>query len=124
MAAYTPNDARRILIANPSTHVLASLDEEPPYGFRGMKEEALKRYLAASVTILLGQEDTGAKNLAEDERAEAQGKTRYERGKNAFQQAQATAQQHGWAFNWVLVEVPGVGHSARSMFAAAALAPH
>jgi len=118
-AAYIPSDARRIVIANPSTHVLASLDDGPPYGFSGMPsaEEMLKRYLAAPVTILLGQEDHGSKNLADDAEAEQQGATRFERGERAFHQAEEVARQHGWPFGWRLVEVPGVGHSARSMFA-------
>jgi hypothetical protein len=48
--------------------------------------------------------------------AERQGTTRYERGHNAFRAAQQLAQQRGWAFNWQLIEVPDVGHSARRMF--------
>lgn len=119
VAAYVPSDAHRIVIANPSTHVLASLDDDPPYGFGGMPsaEAMLKRYLAAPVTIFLGQEDHGAKNLADDADAEAQGGTRFERGERAFHQAEDVARQHGWPFGWRLVEVPGVGHNARSMFA-------
>jgi hypothetical protein len=35
-----------------------------------------------------------------------------------FLQAQAVAQQHNWPFNWRLIRVPGVGHDAKSMFAA------
>lgn len=118
-AAFIPNQAQRIVVANPSTHVLASLDDDPPYGFRGLpsSEDLLKRYLAQPVTILLGQEDQGSKNLADDADAEAQGGTRFERGERAFHQAEAVAQAHGWPFGWRLVEVPGVGHSARSMFA-------
>ena len=119
VAAYVPSDARRIVIANPSTHVLATLDDDPPYGFGGMPSapEMLKRYLAAPVTIFLGQEDHGSKNLADDADAEEQGGTRFERGERAFHQAEDVARQHGWPFGWRLVEVPGVGHSARSMFA-------
>lgn len=119
VAAYVPSDAHRIVIANPSTHVLASLKDDPPYGFNGMPsaEEMLKRYLAAPVTIFLGQEDHGSKNLADDADAEEQGETRFERGERAFHQAEDMASQHGWPFRWRLVEVPGVGHSARSMFA-------
>jgi len=46
---------------------------------------------------------------------------------NTYRAAQKLAQARGWAFNWRLVEVPGVGHSAARMFrseqAIAALAP-
>jgi pimeloyl-ACP methyl ester carboxylesterase len=117
-AAFIPNQARRIVIANPSTWMLPSLADAPPYGFRGVPsaETLLRRYLAAPVTVFVGQEDTGSKNLVENEEAEAQGGTRFARGETTFHQAEAVAREHGWPFNWRLVEVPGVGHSARTMF--------
>jgi hypothetical protein len=37
---------------------------------------------------------------------------------NVFNAAKMLAQQRGWRFNWRLVELPGVGHSARKMFSA------
>jgi hypothetical protein len=44
-----------------------------------------------------------------------------------YRAAQELAQARGWPFNWRLLELPGVGHSARKMFSsprvAAALAP-
>jgi pimeloyl-ACP methyl ester carboxylesterase len=118
-AAFIPNQARRIVIANPSTWVLPSLAEAAPYGFGGVPsaEALLQRYLAAPVTVLLGQEDTGSKNLVENDDAEAQGATRFARGESTFHQAEAVARQHGWPFNWRLLVVPGVGHNAQSMFA-------
>jgi hypothetical protein len=61
------------------------------------------------------------------ESATAQGANRYQRGLNTYKTAQALAQARGWPFNWKLVEVPDVGHSASRMFrseqAAAALNP-
>ena len=117
--AYTPDGARAAVVANPSTWVEASLDVAAPYGFGGVpdSEAALRRYLAAPVTVLLGQEDRGSYELAESFEARQQGANRFERGQNAFRQAQATARQHGWVFNWRLAVVPGVGHSAREMMA-------
>jgi len=53
------------------------------------------------------------------QRAERQGMNRLERGRNAYYTAQDIARERGWAFNWKLVEVPGVGHSARRMFGSA-----
>jgi hypothetical protein len=124
VAAFLPVTATRIVIANPSTWVLPSLDTPAPYGFGGVYdpaqgEAALRRYLAAPVTVLLGQEDTGSKHLAVGDEAEAQGGTRLARGQNAYRQAEAVAQAHGWTFNWRLAFVPGVGHSARLMFSSA-----
>ena len=37
---------------------------------------------------------------------------------NVFNAAKTLAQTRGWKFNWRLVELPGVGHSARKMFSA------
>ena len=107
------------MIANPSTWVLPALAEAAPYGFGGVPsaETLLQHYLAAPVTVLLGQEDTGSKNLAETDEAEAQGTTRFARGESTFHQAEAVARQRGWPFNWRLLVVPGVGHNAKSMFA-------
>jgi hypothetical protein len=47
-----------------------------------------------------------------------QGATRHERGLNAFLAAESLAKARSWTFNWRLVEAPGVGHSAKKMFAA------
>ena len=46
-----------------------------------------------------------------------QGANRYERGTQIFQAARELAKNKGWDFNWRLVEAPGVGHSARRMYA-------
>jgi pimeloyl-ACP methyl ester carboxylesterase len=118
-AAFIPNQARRIVIANPSTWVLPTLADGPPYGFSGVPsaDTFLQRYLAAPVTVFLGQEDKGSKNLVESDEAEAEGGTRFARGENTFHLAETVAREHGWPFNWRLVEVPGVAHNAKSMFA-------
>jgi hypothetical protein len=50
------------------------------------------------------------------EGAVPQGSNRYERGLNAYRAAQTLAQERGWPFNWKVVKVPGVGHSASRMF--------
>ena len=121
VAAYAADGATQTVIANPSTWVRPSLDIAAPYGFKGISdrawgEAALRRYLAAKITVLLGQEDVGSRNLATSEEAEEQGSTRFERGQNVFREAEAAARRNGWPFNWHLAVVPGVGHSARSMF--------
>jgi hypothetical protein len=78
----------------------------------------LRRYLAQPVTIFLGNSDIGEHDddLNTGPDAMAQGKTRLERAPNTFTSAKKLAAAHGWAFNWRLVRVPGVGHSARTMF--------
>lgn len=120
LAAFVPTDAKRIVIANPSTHVFPNM-ADTPFGFgnmypRGQEEDHLRRYLATPVTIFLGEQDTGDENRNDSDDAAAQGTTRLERGRNVFAAGQALARQRGWAFNWRIVELPGVGHSARKMF--------
>jgi len=121
-AAFVPNTARRIVIANPSTYVWPVREERFPFGFGGLpaalsSDAAIRRYLAQPVTILLGTADTERDSgLNVSEGAERQGASRHERGLNAFRAAQAAAQARGWPFNWRLLEVNGVGHSARGMF--------
>jgi pimeloyl-ACP methyl ester carboxylesterase len=119
-AYFPPEDAYRIVIANPSVHVMPSLEEAVPYGFDGIFErdqraERLRAYLRQRITIFLGQEDTGSRLLVDDEAARRQGDNRYQRGKKVFAAGRAAAKQNGWPFNWRLIEVPGVGHSSRDM---------
>lgn len=120
-AAFVPHQAQRIVIANPSTWLWPSRDERFPFGFGGLPapladDAALQRYLAQPVTVLLGTADLRRdNNLNVHPPAERQGATRYERGHNAFRAAQQLAQDRDWAFNWRLIEVPGIGHSARRM---------
>lgn len=124
-AAFVPHQAKHIVIANPSTWVWPSREERFPFGFGGLPakmadDAALQRYLAQSVTLLLGTADIkrGA-DLNVSAGAERQGSNRLERGHNAFRAAQQLAKERGWTFNWKLVEVPEVGHSARRMFGSA-----
>ena len=121
VAAFVPTEAKRIVIANPSTYVFPSLTKAP-YGFGGVysandSAAELRCYLALPITIFLGQEDTGDEERNDSPAAVAQGVTRYDRGRNAYRAARDLARSRGWAFNWRLVELPGVGHSARKMFA-------
>lgn len=123
LAAFVPTEAKRIVIANPSTYVFPSLSTMAPFGFGGVyaagaDETELQRYLALPLTIYLGKEDTGDEDRNDSPEAVAQGKTRYERGHNMYQAGRDLAQSRGWTFNWRLVEVPGVGHTAGKMFAA------
>jgi pimeloyl-ACP methyl ester carboxylesterase len=132
LAAFTPTEATRIVIANPSSYVFAILQVTAPFGLGGVysprvAEAQLKRYLQTPVTIFLGQEDVGDEQLSNSPAALAQGEKRYDRGLNAYRTAQALAQSRSWTFNWRLVELAGVGHDTRKMFNSAkaikALAP-
>jgi pimeloyl-ACP methyl ester carboxylesterase len=125
VAAFSPNAAGRIVIANPSTYVLPSLAVKAPFGLGGVYSDAeaearLRDYLARPVTIYLGEDDTNedARDLNKSPDAMAQGRTRFERGMKTFNEARELAASQNWPFNWRLVRLPGVGHNARKMFSA------
>jgi len=119
-----PADARRIVIANPSTYVLPSLDEDAPYGLGNAfdklsGEKQLREYLKLPLTVYLGDEDTGDKDLTQNGPAMRQGENRLERGENFFELGRSVAKENGWVFGWRLVKARSVGHSARKMLSAA-----
>lgn len=122
LAAFLPGDAARIVAANPGSHLFPTRDLPFPYGFGGLPPElggddAIRRYLAAPLTLLLGTADTLEKNLDTSATAMKQGATRIERGRECFRVAGEVARKNGWPFGWRLVEVEGVGHDSRKMFA-------
>jgi hypothetical protein len=123
LVAFVPNQAKRVVIANPGTYVLPSLTVDAPYGlgkvYSGAEGEAqLRRYLQQPLTIYLGQADDRDDEQNNTAEARAQGASRHERGLRMFNAGQSLAKDRGWTFNWRLVELPGVGHSASKMLAA------
>jgi pimeloyl-ACP methyl ester carboxylesterase len=123
LAAFVPNEARRIVIANPGTYVMPSLTVEAPYGLGKVYSAAdgeaqLRRYLQQPLTIYLGEGDDRDDDRNNSAEARAQGASRHARGLNAFNAARALAQTRGFTFNWRLIELPGVGHDARKMLSA------
>jgi len=120
-AAFVANGAARIVVANPGSYVRPTREARFPYGFGDLPPEmsndaALQRYLAQPMTILLGMADTKSTNLDMRPPAMLQGATRYDRGVAVFHMAQDLATKEGWAFNWMLVEVPNSGHNVASMY--------
>ena len=119
--------ARRVVAANPGSHLFPTRDAAFGYGFGGLPGEladdaAIRRYLAAPLTLYLGANDIDPNHPSMDRSpaAMAQGRTRYERGLACFAAAQKLAAERGWPCNWRLVETPGVEHDAARMFAAPA----
>jgi hypothetical protein len=76
----------------------------------------LRAYLALPITVLLGADDTGSRDLSMEPEALAQGANRLMRGRNTFAMAESVAREHGWTFGGHKAEVPGVGHSSTRMF--------
>jgi poly(3-hydroxybutyrate) depolymerase len=125
VAAYTHQNAARIVVANPSTWVMPNAGISAPFGFSDIKPspgEALRAYLAQPILVALGGIDTGSEELDVTVDGMAQGANRLVRGHNAFNMAKEAAGSHGWPFNWSLIEVPNVGHSSTKMFSAPEMA--
>jgi len=117
-AASTPNQAQTIVLANAGSYLFPSLEAHIPDGFGGMPdaEQALKRYLAAPLVLLLGDADI-EQDAELPKGYMQQGSNRHERGLNFFQVGKKIAAERHWDFNWRLLEVPGVAHNAKRMFA-------
>jgi poly(3-hydroxybutyrate) depolymerase len=124
-AALMPPGALHMVAANPGSDLFPRRDWEFGYGFGGLPKDcsddaALQRYLAAPLTVYLGQADIDPQHpeLDRSEAAEREGKFRLERGRACFEFARKLAEQKGWKFSWRKVEVAGIAHSGRQMFQA------
>jgi poly(3-hydroxybutyrate) depolymerase len=123
MAAFQPDGPIiRIIAANPGSLVFPTRDLPFQYGFGGLPEElggdeAIRRYLAAPLTLFLGTADTGTNNLDQSTTAMRQGPTRIARGRACFAAAKELAESRGWEFNWRIVETEGIGHNSGRLFA-------
>ncbi len=122
LAGFQATDAKRIVAANPGSHLWPTEELTFPYGYGGLpaslrSDEVLRRYLAQPLTIYLGTGDIIADQYFDkSERAMKQGASRYERGKTAFRKAEALAKSRGWPFHWRLVEADGIPHDGKRMF--------
>lgn len=119
--------ARRVVATNPGSHLFPTRDAGYGYGFGGLPDGladdgAIRRYLAAPLTLYLGTNDTDPDHPSMDRSpgAMAQGRSRYERGLACYAAARQLAAERGWAFNWRKVETSSVEHDAARMFAAPA----
>jgi pimeloyl-ACP methyl ester carboxylesterase len=119
-AAFYPNEAHRIVLANAGSYVAPTWEHRFPYGFGGLilaDDAERRRYLASPIVILLATRDVSREGLDKSPGAELQGSTRHERGIRVFHQAEATAVLEGMPFGWSLIEVPGLGHGSRALYA-------
>ena len=122
LAAFVKTDAQRIVISNPSSYTLPTVKAEFPYGFGGLPEELqteemFKAYLAQPVTIYVGSKDIIRDEYFDDsEKADVQGHSRFERGKNAYEFAMRLAKGKGWPCHWKLVIAEDIEHDHEKMF--------
>ncbi len=121
-SAFVGTDAKRIVAANPGTHLFPTLTADFPFGFAGLPAELqtdarLKSYLAQPLTIYLGTQDIERDEYLDvTAPADLQGKTRFERGQNAYSAAKRIADERQWPFGWKLVIAPEVEHDHTKMF--------
>lgn len=126
LAMYLPGGAKGFVAANAGSYTFPDPDVKFPYGLRGLPPELadeaiIRRYLATPLTLYLGTGDVlqlESDGFDFSPEAMHQGPNRLARGHNFFATMKALAAQRGWAFNWRLVETPGIAHSGSRMFAA------
>ncbi|TAD86907.1 MAG: alpha/beta hydrolase [Bacteroidetes bacterium] len=106
-------------MANAGWYTLPDVQMAFPYGLKGSPVDTSKlaRFFATRVCVLLGTADTDRSSVGFNvtDEAEAQGKTRFERGKYYFENCKATAAHLQSVFNWELILVPDVGHNNGKM---------
>lgn len=112
---------RRAVAANAGWYTMPDLGVAYPYGAGGAAQSLFDwpAAFAASLTVLLGDEDVLDDNLRHDPHADAQGSTRWARGQTFFDTARGHARELDLPLHWQRRTVPGVGHDYRAMSAAA-----
>lgn len=110
--------------ANAGWYTMPTLEKTFPYGLgrSPATEETLKAALGKNFVILVGEDDTDASDpdLRNTDRANEQGRNRFERARTFYETAQATSTRLGVPLRWQYLVVRDAGHSNRAMSAAAA----
>ncbi len=113
----------RAVAANAGWYAMPDFTVAWPYGLQGsaVGEEQLRHALQASLTLLLGAENSVPDEPGRRWTPEAltQGPHRVARGEAFFTAGKAAAAERGIAFGWQLATVPGAGQDSDLMAAAA-----
>jgi pimeloyl-ACP methyl ester carboxylesterase len=120
-----PQHRARVAVAANAGWYTVPDDSIPfPYGLEGapVEEEDLGPAFASDLVVLLGGDDVDPDDdsLRRDERSDAQGRHRLERGLHFYLRSQQVAHRESLPFRWRLQVVPGLAHSHRDAAAAAA----
>jgi hypothetical protein len=122
MTAFQDTGAVRQVAMNPGSDLFPTRELPFGYGFGGLPDElsdeaAMKRYLAAPLTIFLGTaDDKPDEYFDQSDNAMHQGNGRHQRGLACYWSAKTLAEVKGWPFHWQLVEAPGIEHDHLKMF--------
>jgi pimeloyl-ACP methyl ester carboxylesterase len=112
----------RAIAANAGFYTFPTEDAAYPYGLRGtpITGQPKQAIFSRDFVLLLGETDTNRdRYLLQTPQADAQGPTRFERGKSYFRVATEIAKKENSTFNWRLITVADVGHSSAQMASAA-----
>jgi hypothetical protein len=109
----------RAVSANAGWYTFPTDTKDYPYGIGQSASQIgtdVAAYYQKNLIILLGTADTlRTESFNQSKKAEAQGHTRLERGKNFFEYCKSNAANRGIPFHWENVFVEGVGHSDSKM---------
>ena len=113
------NKVIKSAIANSGWYTATDDKIDFPFGLKKstIEKENLKAFFETKVYVLLGTADTDrdSKDFNITMEADAQGKTRFDRGKYYFTTAKNKAAELKYTFNWEQYFVPNVGHSNAGM---------
>lgn len=105
--------------ANAGWYTATDSNIEYPFGLKKSPIETknLTDFFSKKVYVLLGMDDTdrNSKDFVATAEADAQGKTRFDRGRYFFETAKNKAAELKLNFNWTEIFVPKVGHSNGEM---------
>ena len=106
-------------IANAGWYTATDYHVEFPFGLKKSPIDSnnLASLFCTKLYVLLGMADTDreSKDFNATAEADAQGKSRFERGKHYFATSKATATSLKLPFNWTEIFVPNVGHNNGEM---------
>jgi hypothetical protein len=113
------NFVEKAFAANAGEYAMPTFGEVSfPWSMSGLdlSKEDLKRLFSFDLYVLLGEGDViQDEYFARGDVFDQQGSSRLERGKNFYKIGKDKAGKLGLDFNWKLVTVPHVGHSALGM---------
>jgi hypothetical protein len=115
----------KAVAANPGWYTMPKFDIKFPYGLHGSPatKSSLRKSLGRDFVLLLGDMDIDPnhKDLRKTPQAMAQGKHRFERGKNYMKEAKKRAMELNCNLGWQSQVVPGASHQNSRMSRAAAI---
>lgn len=113
------NKVIKAAVANSGWYTATDDKVDFPFGLKKspIDKTNLSAFFSTKLFVLLGTADTDrdSKDFNITMEADAQGKTRFDRGKYYFNNAKTKAAQMQLLFNWQQYFVPGVGHSNAAM---------